>query len=70
MGLALFIPDYFLAERLSWHRKIDDCVYSRVYFLYREVSWASFFFSKGGGDVSHAGKFFPSVAVQLTWSDS
>ena len=26
---------------------------------------ASFFFSKGGGDVSHAGKFFTSIALQL-----
>ncbi|PVH70486.1 hypothetical protein DL98DRAFT_472631 [Cadophora sp. DSE1049] len=26
---------------------------------------ASFFFSNGGGDVSHAGKFFTSLAVQL-----
>jgi AAA ATPase domain len=26
---------------------------------------ASFFFSKGGGDVSNAGKFFTSIAVQL-----
>lgn len=26
---------------------------------------ASFFFSRGGGDVSHAGKFFTSFAVQL-----
>jgi hypothetical protein len=26
---------------------------------------ASFFFSQGGGDVSHAGKFFTSIAVQL-----
>jgi DNA-binding CsgD family transcriptional regulator len=26
---------------------------------------ASFFFSRGGGDVSHAGKFFTSIAVQL-----
>jgi hypothetical protein len=26
---------------------------------------ASFFFSKGGGDVGHAGKFFTSLAVQL-----
>ncbi|KFY17840.1 hypothetical protein V492_00349, partial [Pseudogymnoascus sp. VKM F-4246] len=26
---------------------------------------ASFFFSKGGGDVSHAGKFFTSLALQL-----
>jgi hypothetical protein len=24
---------------------------------------ASFFFSRGGGDVSHAGKFFTSIAV-------
>ncbi|TVY73353.1 Vegetative incompatibility protein HET-E-1, partial [Lachnellula suecica] len=29
---------------------------------------ASFFFSKGGGDVSHAGKFFTSIAVQLAKS--
>jgi hypothetical protein len=26
---------------------------------------ASFFFSRGGGDVSNAGKFFTSIAVQL-----
>jgi hypothetical protein len=26
---------------------------------------ASFFFSRGGGDVSHAGKFFTSIAMQL-----
>jgi len=26
---------------------------------------ARFFFSRGGGDVSHAGKFFTSIAVQL-----
>ena len=26
---------------------------------------ASFFFSRGGGDVDHAGKFFTSIAVQL-----
>src|SRR3984885_11610070 len=29
---------------------------------------ASFFFSRGGGDVSHAGKFFTSIAVQLASS--
>jgi hypothetical protein len=27
---------------------------------------ASFFFSRGSGDVGHAGKFFTSIAVQLT----
>jgi hypothetical protein len=27
---------------------------------------ASFFFSKGGGDVSHAGKFFSTIAAQLS----
>ena len=26
---------------------------------------ASFFFSRGSGDTSHAGKFFTSIAVQL-----
>jgi hypothetical protein len=31
----------------------------------RERLGASFFFSRGGGDVSHARKFFSSVAVQL-----
>ncbi len=29
---------------------------------------ASFFFSKGGRDMSHAGKFFTSLAVQLTFN--
>jgi hypothetical protein len=27
---------------------------------------ASFFFSKGGGDISHAGKFFTTIATQLS----
>jgi hypothetical protein len=27
---------------------------------------ASFFFSKGGGDISHAGKFFTTIAIQLS----
>jgi NACHT domain len=31
----------------------------------RNLLGASFFFSRGGGDVSHAGKFFTSIAVQL-----
>jgi hypothetical protein len=31
----------------------------------RERLGASFFFSRGGGDISHAGKFFTSIAVQL-----
>lgn len=31
----------------------------------RERLGASFFFSKGSGDASHAGKFFTSIAVQL-----
>jgi len=29
---------------------------------------ASFFFSRGGGDVGHAGKFVTSIAVQLAHS--
>ncbi|KAH8591927.1 WD40-repeat-containing domain protein [Bisporella sp. PMI_857] len=36
---------------------------ARRYF--EERLGASFFFSRGGGDVSHAGKFFTSIAVQL-----
>jgi hypothetical protein len=36
--------------------------------LTRVVSGPAFFFSKGGGDVSHAGKFFTSIAVQLAQS--
>src|SRR5271170_5954207 len=36
------------------------CEYSE-----RKRLGASFFFSRGGGDVSHAGKFFTSIAVQL-----
>ncbi|CZR68414.1 related to WD40-repeat protein (notchless protein) [Phialocephala subalpina] len=37
---------------------------ARRYFEERRLG-ASFFFSRGGGDVSHAGKFFTSIAVQL-----
>jgi hypothetical protein len=37
---------------------------ARRYFE-EELLGASFFFSRGGGDVSHAGKFFTSIAVQL-----
>jgi len=32
-------------------------------YLEEERLRASFFFSKGSGDVSHAGKFFISIAV-------
>ena len=34
---------------------------------YSEAKWlgASFFFSRGGGDVSHAGRFFTTIAWQL-----
>jgi hypothetical protein len=31
----------------------------------KEALGASFFFSRGGGDVSHAGKFVTSIAIQL-----
>ena len=34
------------------------------YFKQKRLA-ASFFFSKGGGDIGHAGKFFTSLAVQL-----
>jgi hypothetical protein len=37
---------------------------SRRYFEQGRLG-ASFFFSRGGGDVSHAGKFFTSIAMQL-----
>ncbi|KAH7363979.1 hypothetical protein BKA65DRAFT_522586 [Rhexocercosporidium sp. MPI-PUGE-AT-0058] len=37
---------------------------ARRYFEQKRLG-ASFFFSRGGGDVSHAGKFFTSIAVQL-----
>ncbi|KFY27130.1 hypothetical protein V491_01015 [Pseudogymnoascus sp. VKM F-3775] len=37
---------------------------ARKYHEQRRLG-ASFFFSKGGGDVSHAGKFFTSLAAQL-----
>jgi len=37
------------------------------YFDQRRLG-ASFFFSRGGGDVSHAGKFVASIAVQLASS--
>jgi hypothetical protein len=37
---------------------------ARKYFESGQLG-ASFFFSRGGGDVGHAGKFFTSIAVQL-----
>ncbi|PQE16458.1 WD40 YVTN repeat-like-containing protein [Rutstroemia sp. NJR-2017a WRK4] len=37
---------------------------ARTYFDQERLG-ASFFFSRGGGDVGHAGKFFTSLAVQL-----
>ncbi|KAH8818541.1 hypothetical protein F5882DRAFT_8856 [Hyaloscypha sp. PMI_1271] len=37
---------------------------ARRYFEKKQLG-ASFFFTKGSGDVSHAGKFVTSVAVQL-----
>ncbi len=40
------------------------CTVARRYFEQDRLG-ASFFFSKGGGDVSHAGKFATSVAMQL-----
>ena len=40
---------------------------ARNYFNKKRLG-ASFFFSRGGGDVSHAGKFVTSIAVQLASS--
>jgi len=37
---------------------------AREYYDQKRLG-ASFFFSRGGGDVSHAGKFFTSLALQL-----
>ena len=37
---------------------------ARAYYEQERLG-ASFFFSRGGGDVSHAGKFFTTIAVQL-----
>jgi hypothetical protein len=43
------------------------CTVARKYNK-QELLRASFFFSKGGGDVSHTGKFFTSLAVQLAFN--
>ena len=37
---------------------------ARQYFDQKQLG-ASFFFSRGGGDVGHAGKFVTSIALQL-----
>jgi len=37
---------------------------ARLFYDHKSLG-ASFFFSKGGGDASHAGKFFTSIALQL-----
>jgi hypothetical protein len=42
---------------------------AREYYERKRLG-ASFFFAKGGGDVSHAGKFVTSIAVQLAGSIS
>jgi adenylylsulfate kinase-like enzyme len=43
------------------------CTVARRYNK-QELLGASFFFLKGGGDVSHASKFFTSLAVQLAFN--
>ena len=40
---------------------------ARRYFEQKRLG-ASFFFSRGGGDVGHAGTFFTSIAVQLAYN--
>jgi hypothetical protein len=40
---------------------------ARRYFEQKRLG-ASFFFSRGGGDIGHAGKFFTSIAVQLAYN--
>ncbi|KAM3074499.1 hypothetical protein ACMFMF_006507 [Clarireedia jacksonii] len=40
---------------------------ARIYFDQNRLG-ASFFFSRGGGDVGHASKFFTSLAVQLAYN--
>ncbi|PQE27705.1 WD40 YVTN repeat-like-containing protein [Rutstroemia sp. NJR-2017a WRK4] len=40
---------------------------ARTYFEQNRLG-ASFFFSRGGGDVGHASKFFTSLAVQLAYN--
>jgi len=40
---------------------------ARRYFKQKRLG-ASFFFSRGGGDIGHAGKFFTSIAVQLAYN--
>jgi hypothetical protein len=38
------------------------CTVARKYFKEERLE-ASFFFSRGGGDMSYAGKFFTSIVV-------
>ncbi|KAK5634087.1 hypothetical protein RRF57_009801 [Xylaria bambusicola] len=40
---------------------------ARRYYAQKRLG-ASFFFSRGGGDVGHASKFFTSIAVQLAYN--
>jgi len=42
---------------------------ARKYYDQKRLG-ASFFFSRGGGDVNHAGKFFASIALQLAKKSS
>jgi hypothetical protein len=59
---------YLLAVRLSHHGKVDDCAHRRSQISKQQRLGASFFFPRGGADVSHAGKFFTSIAVQLAYN--
>ena len=55
---------YLLAEWLSWYWKVDHCPHYHPQIEKNRLG-ASFFFTKGGGDVGHAGKFVTTLLCSL-----
>ena len=58
---------YWLSGLASTGKSTIARTVARRYFEQKRLR-ASFFFSRGGGDVGHAGKFFTSIAVQLAYN--
>jgi hypothetical protein len=58
---------YWLSGLAGTRKSTIARTVARRYFKQKRLG-ASFFFSRGGGDVGHAGKFFTSIAVQLAYN--
>jgi hypothetical protein len=57
-----------LVKWLSWHWEVHDFGTFARYYIDKKSLRVSFFFSRGDGDVSRAGKFVTSIALQFASS--